>query len=409
MITKNEAEHVPALLRSLEPLRPLGVELVVHDTGSTDATVRMLRRGGARVVEGRWTGDYGLARNEALAMARGEWVLSLDGDEFVVSGDVAALERDLRRRAARRPVEYVAQLHVAADQLEGPTMQWTAKRLLRRGEVTWYRSVHEFPAPLRRKDTVEGEPLDPALLRVVNVGFTEAERHLASMARKHELIEREVADGRAVTGTEKALRLFDLARSYAAHGQLDEAETAYRRALAVPDDREMRGTVLQYLADVLLEQGRAQEVEELLAELEGLPSHAEYARYQRGRQCVAAGRYALAADIFGQLGDVLDGQGLLVPRVALRRFRVRALAGARLLDDAAVQAVRLVAVDRDAETVPLLMAVWGARPLPLLARLLRAALPAGAEESELVEVLAREPSAVRLVEQLDGCGSGAAA
>ncbi|HUI10481.1 MAG TPA: glycosyltransferase family 2 protein [Bacteroidota bacterium] len=57
-------------------------EIIVIDSGSTDATVEIARRFTPNVVPLPWRG-YGAARNAALARARSPWVLWLDADERV--------------------------------------------------------------------------------------------------------------------------------------------------------------------------------------------------------------------------------------------------------------------------------------------------------------------------------------
>lgn len=77
VITKNEAHHIEACLRSV----PFADEWIVVDQCSTDDTVARARALGARVeVTPDWPG-FGPQKNRALALARGDWVLSLDADE----------------------------------------------------------------------------------------------------------------------------------------------------------------------------------------------------------------------------------------------------------------------------------------------------------------------------------------
>ena len=56
-------------------------EMVVVDTGSTDATVAIAEAAGARVEQIEWPGDFAPARNQALEFLNGDWVLVLDADE----------------------------------------------------------------------------------------------------------------------------------------------------------------------------------------------------------------------------------------------------------------------------------------------------------------------------------------
>jgi glycosyltransferase involved in cell wall biosynthesis len=79
IIAKNEAE---VIRRCIESVR-WADEVVVLDGGSSDDTVTICRQCGARVeIAADWPG-FGPQKNRALALAQGEWVLSLDADEWV--------------------------------------------------------------------------------------------------------------------------------------------------------------------------------------------------------------------------------------------------------------------------------------------------------------------------------------
>ena len=79
LITKNEASNIEACLSSVA----FADEIVVVDSGSTDGTVEIAQRLGARVeITADWPG-FGPQKNRALALARHPWVLSIDADERV--------------------------------------------------------------------------------------------------------------------------------------------------------------------------------------------------------------------------------------------------------------------------------------------------------------------------------------
>jgi tetratricopeptide (TPR) repeat protein len=78
MIVRDEESHLPACLQSI---RDVVDEMVIVDTGSTDATVTVARSFGARVHRHPWTGDFAQARNAALELATGRWILYIDADE----------------------------------------------------------------------------------------------------------------------------------------------------------------------------------------------------------------------------------------------------------------------------------------------------------------------------------------
>ena len=72
-------------------------EIVVIDTGSIDRTRELCQKYTPHVHTRPWTG-YAAAKNEALALATGEWILSLDADERVT----AALRKRSRHCASNR-------------------------------------------------------------------------------------------------------------------------------------------------------------------------------------------------------------------------------------------------------------------------------------------------------------------
>lgn len=89
------------LERTLESLAWVD-EVVIVDSGSTDATERIARDHGARFLVREWPG-YGIQKGRAAAEAGGDWILSVDADE-VVSDQLAASIR----AAVREPDGHVA-------------------------------------------------------------------------------------------------------------------------------------------------------------------------------------------------------------------------------------------------------------------------------------------------------------
>jgi len=82
----------PTIRRCLESVA-WADEIVALDSGSTDRTVELCRELGAAVrVTTDWPG-HGPQKNRALALAGGDWVFSIDADEWVTPELRAALER----------------------------------------------------------------------------------------------------------------------------------------------------------------------------------------------------------------------------------------------------------------------------------------------------------------------------
>jgi glycosyltransferase involved in cell wall biosynthesis len=75
---KNEAHHITECVRSVS----FADEVIVLDSSSTDDTARLAREAGARVHVTDWPG-YGPQQARGIALATGDWVMSLDADERV--------------------------------------------------------------------------------------------------------------------------------------------------------------------------------------------------------------------------------------------------------------------------------------------------------------------------------------
>jgi glycosyltransferase involved in cell wall biosynthesis len=88
IITLNEATRLPAAIASLS----IADEVLVVDSGSTDGTLDIARRLGARVLHNPWPG-YAAQKNLAAQSAQHDWILSLDADESLDEAAQDAVRR----------------------------------------------------------------------------------------------------------------------------------------------------------------------------------------------------------------------------------------------------------------------------------------------------------------------------
>jgi glycosyltransferase involved in cell wall biosynthesis len=89
VITKNEEASIARCLGSVS----FADDIVVVDSGSTDRTVEIARAHGANVVSTNdWPG-FGPQKSRALDLARSDWVLSLDADEWIEESFVPTVKR----------------------------------------------------------------------------------------------------------------------------------------------------------------------------------------------------------------------------------------------------------------------------------------------------------------------------
>lgn len=117
VISKNEEAAIARCLHSAN----FADEIVVVDHASTDRTVEIARAQGARViVTPDWPG-FGPQKNRALQKATGDWVLSLDADEWIEP----MLAGEIRAAIARAD---------AADGYEIPRRSRFCGRIVRHGD-----------------------------------------------------------------------------------------------------------------------------------------------------------------------------------------------------------------------------------------------------------------------------------
>lgn len=81
VLTKNEEKNITDCLTSLSWCD----EVIVIDDQSTDKTVELAHRKGARIFVRALNHDFSEQRNYGLKKAKGEWVLFVDSDELVSS------------------------------------------------------------------------------------------------------------------------------------------------------------------------------------------------------------------------------------------------------------------------------------------------------------------------------------
>ncbi len=78
IIALNEEKDLPRCLESVQ----FADEIILVDSGSTDRTVEVAKKFGAKVIQEPWHG-YGAQKNFAMDKAKNDWVLNIDADEAV--------------------------------------------------------------------------------------------------------------------------------------------------------------------------------------------------------------------------------------------------------------------------------------------------------------------------------------
>ena len=141
MIVKDEER---ALGRCLDSVALFADEIIVVDTGSTDATKKIAARFTPHVHDFAWTDDFAAARNASYAYASCDYLMWLDADDVVPDEDA----RKICSLKSQMPPEtdVVLMAYVGDERPDDPSSRWILlrDRLIRRSlQPRWMYPIHE--------------------------------------------------------------------------------------------------------------------------------------------------------------------------------------------------------------------------------------------------------------------------
>lgn len=177
MIVKNEEKR---LARCLDSIADLMDEIIIVDTGSTDATKKIAARYTDKIYDFTWIDDFSAARNFAFSKASKEYIYSADADEVLSSEN---RDRFRMLKEMLLPEIEIVQMKYG-NQLQYGTVynfdeEYRPKLFKRLREFVWVESIHE---------TVRTEPLvyDSDIVITHLPEESHAKRDLAQFAKQLE-------------------------------------------------------------------------------------------------------------------------------------------------------------------------------------------------------------------------------
>lgn len=198
----------------LESVRGIANEIVIADTGSTDNTIEIAHKMGARVFSVPWENDFARARNLSLAEATADWVLSMDADER------------LDPAAARRLPPLLANRKARAYQI--PIRNY----VLSLNERIWDRPAKPNDSPLP-----EAKPY-PAYVDHENVRLFRRDPELYFVGRVHETVGMRILEtGGGLGRADFLIHHFGLAVDL----KIQNRKNTYYRELSIQKVRELPG------------------------------------------------------------------------------------------------------------------------------------------------------------------------
>lgn len=141
MIVKNEEK---LLARCLDSIADLAEEIIIVDTGSTDATKKIAAQYTDRIYDFVWIDDFAAARNFAFSKATKPYIYSADADEVL---DEENRERFRLLKQALLPEIDIVQMKYGNQLSHGTAYnfdeEYRPKLFKRVREFVWIEPIHE--------------------------------------------------------------------------------------------------------------------------------------------------------------------------------------------------------------------------------------------------------------------------
>lgn len=140
MIVKDEEENLPTCL---DCLKDIADEIIVVDTGSSDATKEIAAKYTDIIYDFEWVGDFSKARNFAFSKATMDYIYSADADEYIDSENI---KKFLDLKAALMPEVEIVQMIYSEETIRtvlNSEAELRPKLYKRLRNFTWVDPVHE--------------------------------------------------------------------------------------------------------------------------------------------------------------------------------------------------------------------------------------------------------------------------
>jgi len=186
MIVKNEEKNIE---QALSWAKDIAFEQIVVDTGSTDRTVEIAEKMGAKIYHFKWQNDFSAAKNHAIEQATGNWIAFLDADEYFSPEDAKKLFSRLKE------IENNKHKYINTIVIKTPIYQLNddgeissideQTRIFRNNEKTrYFGRIHE-------ELLIYGEVTDYNDISVIHTGYAETVYRENNKIQRNEKILRE--------------------------------------------------------------------------------------------------------------------------------------------------------------------------------------------------------------------------
>lgn len=186
-IVKNEAKN---LAKSIKSLKSQVNEIVVVDTGSTDNTITVARKLGAKVYSFPWQDDFSKARNFALSKAKGEWLVLLDADEYFTAKTAGNI-----RQAQQADGLLIQMVNYDVDKAEIQDYFYQLRIVRNQQGLHYEGKIHE-ELKLSEGKSMKFLRIPPEMLEIYHTGYASSVSR-QKLERNLKLLQRAVDNGQS--------------------------------------------------------------------------------------------------------------------------------------------------------------------------------------------------------------------
>ena len=192
-IVKNEAEN---LAKSIKSLKSQVNEIVVVDTGSTDNTMAVARKLGAKVYSFPWQDDFSKARNFALSKAKGDWLILLDADEYFTAKTAGNI-RQVIRQAQQADAFLIQMVNYDVDKAEIQDYFYQLRIVRNQQGLHYEGKIHE-ELKLSEGKSMKFLRVLPEMLEIYHTGYASSVSR-QKLERNLKLLQQAVDNGQSET------------------------------------------------------------------------------------------------------------------------------------------------------------------------------------------------------------------
>jgi len=248
MIVKDEES---VLERCLSSVRNYVEEIIIVDTGSTDATREIARRFTDQVHLFEWINDFSAARNESLKYANGKWILVLDADEYFEESEIRKLRELL---AAMEPEPHLIYnlsiVSLLGEKYHLSTHEGKVGRVFGNHlDIRFFRPIHEQAMSARPEIRMQSVNLP---VRVFHSGYVEETVRAKNKHQRNLELFRKMEETTGFSGYDH----LQIGKQYTMMREYDKALEYLYKALENPKDLGMAyKQVLFSIVQVLINKG----------------------------------------------------------------------------------------------------------------------------------------------------------